>query len=128
MRGTRNRDVFRRIVLSALLVAIGTLETAAAPMLRVVTSTTDLASLTREVGGNLVEVTALAVGFDDPHVVPAGASSLLKLKRADLLIVIGLAMENAWLGTGLTTLSPIVQCQNPRIQFGSAGYFDISRY
>jgi len=37
-------------------------------------------------------------------------------------------MELAWLGEGLSELSPIAQCRNPRIQSGSLGYFDVSPY
>jgi ABC-type Zn uptake system ZnuABC Zn-binding protein ZnuA len=96
--------------------------------LRVVTSTTDLASLVREVGGDRVEVTSLAAGYEDPHFVPGSARSLLKLNRADLFMVIGLQMELAWLGDKLGELSPLVRCQNGRIQYGSAGYFDLSSY
>jgi zinc/manganese transport system substrate-binding protein len=39
------------------------------PWCSVVTTTEDLASLTREVGGDKVEVTALAKGYQDPHFV-----------------------------------------------------------
>jgi len=84
--------------------------------------------LVREVGGNRVEVTSLALGYEDLHFVPGSARSLLKLKRADLLMVIGLQMEIAWLGDGLGTLSPLVECHNGRIQIGSVGYFDVSPY
>jgi ABC-type Zn uptake system ZnuABC Zn-binding protein ZnuA len=121
-RAARPRDLL------ALVGTISSVHAAESARLRVVTSTTDLASLVREVGGNRVEVTSLALGYEDPHFVPVSARSLIKLNRADLLIVIGLEMESAWLGEGLGALSPLVQCQNPRIRFGSVGYFDVSRY
>src|SRR6476646_3210397 len=90
--------------------------------LHVVTSTTDLASLVQKIGGNRVAVTSLSRGYQDPHFVPVNARSLLNLNRADLFLVIGLQMELAWLGEGLSELSPIAQCRNPRIQSGSLRY------
>jgi ABC-type Zn uptake system ZnuABC Zn-binding protein ZnuA len=47
--------------------------------LRVVTSTTDLASLVQKVGCDLVDVTRLARGYQHPHFVPGSALALLKL-------------------------------------------------
>jgi zinc/manganese transport system substrate-binding protein len=127
MRIIRNLEVLRLAIFLAVMGTAGAVESDDARRLRVVTSTTDLASLAREVGGNRVEVTSLAVGYEDPHFVPASASWLLKLKRADLFIVIGLEMETAWLGERLAP-SPVVQSRNPRIRFSSEGYLDVSPY
>ena len=128
MRIIRNLIVSRLPIFLTLVWATGTVDAADATRLRVVTSTTDLAALVQEVGGNRVEVTSLALGYEDPHFVPASASWLLKLKRADLFIVIGLEMETNWLGELLNVPSPVVQSRNPRIRFGSVGYFDVSPY
>ena len=85
----------------------------AAGKLNVVTSTTDLASLATEVGGDRVTVTSIARGYQDPHYVEAKPSFLLLLKRADLLISVGLQLEIGW-------LPPLVtQCGNPKIQPGA---------
>jgi ABC-type Zn uptake system ZnuABC Zn-binding protein ZnuA len=127
MRVIRNLDVLSLVIFLAVVGAAGAVDSDDARRLRVVTSTTDLASLAREVGGNRIEVTSLAVGYEDPHFVPASAGWLLKLKRADLFMVIGLEMETPWLGERLVP-SPIVQSRNPRIRFGSKGYFDLSPY
>jgi ABC-type Zn uptake system ZnuABC Zn-binding protein ZnuA len=127
MRIIRNLELLRVIICLAVVGTVAAEDSDDARKLRVVTSTTDLASLVREVGGNRVEVASLAVGYEDPHFVPASASGLLKLKRADLFIVIGLEMEVAWLGERLIP-SPVVQSRNPRIRFGSEGYFDVSPY
>jgi zinc/manganese transport system substrate-binding protein len=94
----------------------------AAGKLNVVTSTTDLASLAEEVGGDRVTVTSIARGYQDPHFVEAKPSFLLQLKRADLLIAVGLQLEIGW-------LPPLVtQCGNPKIQPGAPGYFDSSQF
>jgi zinc/manganese transport system substrate-binding protein len=94
----------------------------AANKLNIMTATTDLAALAQEVGGDRVEVESIARGYQDPHFVEAKPSFLLKLRRADLLIVVGLELEIGWLPPLIT------QSTNPKIQVGAAGYFDASRY
>ena len=93
----------------------------AAAKLNVVTSTADLASLTREVGGDRVEVTSVARGYQDPHFVESKPSFLLLLRKADLLEVVGLDLEIGW-------LPPLIdQSRNAKIRPGAAGYLDLSR-
>ena len=92
---------------------------AAAP-LRVVTTTEDLAALAREVGGDGVEVTALARGYQDPHFVEPKPSFLLVVNRADLLIAVGRELEVGWLPTLITS------GRNARVQPGAPGYLDAS--
>ena len=88
--------------------------------LKVVTTTQDLESLTREVGGDKVEVESLAKGYQDPHFVEAKPSFILKLHSADLLIAVGRELEIGW-------LPPLVnQSRNPRIQPNGERYLDAS--
>lgn len=114
---------FLRVFLMALVV-VNSIAAIAGPI-RVVTTTTDLASLTQEIGGNRVDVTSLAVGYQDPHFVQRTPLFLLKLRRADLLILIGLRLESSWLEDQFQFLA---QTGNPRIQFGASGSLDVSRY
>src|SRR5947209_9374538 len=94
----------------------------AAGKIKIVTATSDLASLTQEVGGDHVQVESIAKGYQDPHFVEAKPSFLLKLRRADLLITVGLELEIGW-------LPPLVtQSGNPKIQPGSGGYLDASQF
>ncbi len=94
----------------------------AAPKLSVVTATTDLAALVAEVGGDRVEVDSIARGYQDPHFVEAKPSFLLKLRKADLLVIVGLDLEIGW-------LPPLIQQSgNPRIQVGASGYLDASGF
>src|SRR5262250_2665765 len=95
---------------------------AAAKKLNVVTATTDMASLAQEVGGDRISVDAIARGYQDPHFVEAKPSFLLKLRQADLLIVVGLQLEIGWLPPLIT------QSGNPRVQVGAAGYLDASQF
>jgi zinc/manganese transport system substrate-binding protein len=88
--------------------------------LNIVTSTEDLASLAREVGGDRVAVTALAKGYQDPHFVDPKPSFILAVNRADLYIAVGRELEIGWLPPLLTS------SRNAKIQPGSAGYLDAS--
>ena len=93
-----------------------------AKKLNVVTSTTDMAALTQEVGGDKVAVESIAKGYQDPHFVEAKPSFLLKLRQADLLVVVGLQLEIGWLPPLIT------QSGNRRIQVGAPGYLDASQF
>src|SRR2546428_7606857 len=95
---------------------------AEAKKLNVVTATTDMAALTQEVGGDKVNVESIARGYQDPHFVEAKPSFLLKLRQADLLVVVGLQLEIGWLPPLIT------QSGNPRIQQGAAGFLDASPF
>jgi zinc/manganese transport system substrate-binding protein len=106
-------------LLAVVLVLIG-LATPAHAALRVVTTLEDLASITATVGGDRVETFALARGYQDPHFVDAKPSFILKLSRADLLVVAGLELEIGY-------LPPLIdQSRNEKIHPGGPGYLDVS--
>jgi zinc/manganese transport system substrate-binding protein len=123
MRGTSSRFLFvlKRLAVVAIALASAAASKAASK-LNVVTATTDLAALAQEVGGDRIEVESIARGYQDPHFVEAKPSFLLKLRKADLLIVVGLQLEIGWLPPLIT------QCGNPRVQIGAAGYLDASQF
>src|SRR5215468_8923018 len=106
----------------ALVLAICAPVTRADSKIQIMTATTDLAALAEEIGGDKVQVESIARGYQDPHFVEAKPSFLLKLRHADLLIVVGLELEIGWLPPLIT------QSTNPRIQVGAPGYFDASRF
>jgi zinc/manganese transport system substrate-binding protein len=86
----------------------------------VMTTTEDLADLTAQVGGDRVKVESIARGYQDPHFVEAKPSFILKLAKADLLVVVGRELEIGW-------LPPLVQqSRNAKIQPGADGYLDAS--
>ena len=109
------------IRLALFTVAIATTTPAAATAaIRIVTTTEDLASLAREVGGDKVTVVALAKGYQDPHFVDPKPSFILEVSRADLLIAVGREMEIGW-------LPPLINsARNGKIQPGANGYLDAS--
>jgi zinc/manganese transport system substrate-binding protein len=110
------------LALAMLVGALLSPTAAEAKKLNVVTSTTDMASLTQEVGGDNVNVESIAKGYQDPHFVEAKPSFLLKLRQADLLIAVGLQLEIGWLPPLIT------QSGNPKIQIGGPGYLDASQF
>ncbi|MCA1563120.1 MAG: metal ABC transporter substrate-binding protein [Acidobacteria bacterium] len=87
---------------------------------KVVTTTQDLESLVKEVGGDKVQVDSLAKGYQDPHFVEPKPSFILKLHGADLLVVVGRELEVGWLPPLIT------QARNPRIQPNADRYLDAS--
>ncbi len=88
--------------------------------LNVVTTTSDLAALAQEVGGDQVEVVSIAKGYQDPHFIDAKPSYLLKLKKADLFIQVGLELEVGWAGPLLSN------ARNSKILPGNPGFLDAS--
>ena len=112
-----------RLLLFGLLVAVlcPPPALAADTRLNVVTTTEDLASIAREVGGDRIAVESIARGYQDPHFVEAKPSFILKLQKADLLVVVGRELEIGW-------LPPLLeQSRNARIQAGAEGYLDASQ-
>jgi zinc/manganese transport system substrate-binding protein len=108
-----------KLVATAALVLLASLAHAQSK-LNVMTATEDLASLAREVGGDRVTVDSIAKGYQDPHFVEAKPSFILKMQKADLLIVVGRELEIGWLPPLLT------QSRNGKIQVGGPGYLDAS--
>lgn len=107
------------ILLALQLSAFLSASAVAAP-LDVVASVPALAAIAREIGGERVKVTSLALPTQDPHFVDARPSLALALNRADLLLVVGLELEQGWLPTLM------IGARNARIQLGNPGYLDCS--
>ena len=110
----------KRITIALTLLLAWSYAAAASAAIKVITTTEDLASLVREIGGDKVTVEALARGYQDPHFVEAKPSFILKLHSADLLVLVGRELEMAWLPALIT------QSRNAKIQPGAAGYLDAS--
>jgi zinc/manganese transport system substrate-binding protein len=103
-----------------IMIALGLVQ-AHAGKVRVVATLTDLADLTRNIGGDLVEVRSLATGIEDTHGVPMKPSFVPLLNRADLVVLVGFDCEHAFLPALLEA------SKNPRIQKGNPGYVDCSK-
>jgi ABC-type Zn uptake system ZnuABC Zn-binding protein ZnuA len=85
-----------------------------------VTTLPDLKSIAEEVGGEKVEVFAIATGFQNPHFVDPKPSYILKLTKADLFVTVGLDLEIGWVPLLLNS------ARNSNILKGADGYVDAS--
>lgn len=104
----------------AMVVAAGATTGSAAGKLRVVTTIPDLKALTEAVGGDLVDVDALARGTQNAHEIEVKPSLMLKLRRADVLVLNGLDLD-IWADL-------LIQgSNNPNVVRGAAGVIDASR-
>lgn len=90
--------------------------------LNVVTTTQDPAAITRAIGGDRVNVKALAKGYQDPHFVDAKPTYMVDLNRADLFEIIGLDLEIGY------APSLITGAHNDKIKPGQPGYLDLSQF
>ncbi len=87
--------------------------------LKVVTTISDLAAVAREVGGDEVSVESIAKGTQDPHFIEAKPSYMLKVSQADLLVAVGLELEEGWLPS-------LVRCaRNPTVRSGEKGMLEL---
>lgn len=106
-----------------ILVVLGALGAAAparaADKIRVVATITDLKALTEAVGGDLVEVDTLARGNQNPHDLEVRPSLMVKLRRADLIVMNGLELDQ-W-------AEVVIQgANNPKLVPGAPGRVDAS--
>jgi len=112
--------VLTRLALAAIVVGVAVSPTAGASRLRVVATIPDLKALTEAVGGDLVDVDALARGNQNAHEVEVRPSQMLKLRRADVLVENGLELD-AWVDV------VVLGANNPKIVRGAPGVIDVSR-
>lgn len=106
----------------AIAVALGLTAAGAgaASKVRVVTTITDLKALTEAVGGDLVDVDTLARADQNPHDLEVRPSLMVKLRRADVLVINGLELDN-WADVAVRGSN------NPQLIRGGAGLIDASR-
>jgi zinc/manganese transport system substrate-binding protein len=80
-----------RSLIAAALIALAAAPAAA--KLRVAASINDLASIAASVGGDQVEIFAIARPTSDPHRVEALPSYMVKVSRAQLFLKVGLGLD-----------------------------------
>jgi ABC-type Zn uptake system ZnuABC Zn-binding protein ZnuA len=110
------------MVLTLLMMVFGGLPSAQAaePPIRIFATVTDLGSLAREVGGDLVIVDVMAKGREDPHFLEAKPSFIKQLNQADLYLQVGMELEVGY--------APLLlqNARNGRILPGNPGHLDCS--
>jgi ABC-type Zn uptake system ZnuABC Zn-binding protein ZnuA len=79
--------------LIVLLIVLAAGATTAAAKIKVVTSTTDLASITQSIGGDAVEVTSIARGTSDPHFVEVLPSYMVRVQKAQVYLKLGMDID-----------------------------------
>ncbi len=91
----------------------------ASAKIKVVTTSTDLASIARYIGGDRVEVDSIVQGYQNPHYVDVKPSYMMKLHKADVFVKVGLDLE-LW--------APVLAegARNAKILPGGSGYVDAS--
>src|SRR5690349_6179215 len=114
---------FMTLSLAAALVGAAPLAgvSDAVAQLKVVTSTTDLYDIAREVGGNKITAAHIGEGYQDPHFIEAKPSFVLQLRNADVWAFVGLDLEIGWMPLLLQG------ARNPKLQQGQTGYVDVSK-
>jgi len=86
--------------------------------LKVLATTADWGALTRELGGERVDVYVATTAMQDVHRVEARPSLVARARSADLLVANGAELEIGWLPV------LIQESGNARIRPGSPGYFE----
>src|SRR5438552_442281 len=113
----------RRLLLVLLaIVALLPSGAGAAKKIQVVTTIPDLADMTRKVAGDLADVSSIATGVEDIHAVPMEPKFAVLLSRADVVVLMGLEAEHAFLPALLDA------SRNPKIRRDASGYIDASVY
>ena len=120
--------MYARLMLTAMSIAGFAIAAApvargaeAAAQLSVVTSTTDLYDIAKEVGGDRISARHIGEGYQDPHFIEAKPSFVLQLRKADVWAFVGLDLEAGWMPLLLQG------ARNPKLRPGQPGYVDVSK-
>jgi zinc/manganese transport system substrate-binding protein len=110
---------------SIKLLAFACLCTLAQPALaalNILACTPEWGSLSKELGGDKVNVYVATTALQDPHHIEARPSLIARARSADLMVCTGAELEIGW--------APLLQTQsgNPKIQTGQPGYFEAARH
>ncbi len=87
---------------------------------RVVTTTTDLASLVETIGGDKVRVRSLSRPLQDPHYLDATPGMVMRITRSQLFVQNGLDLEVGWIPEILR------ETRNRDVRAGGKGHVDAS--
>jgi zinc/manganese transport system substrate-binding protein len=108
----------KNIVYGALALLIVVLAPSAHAAVRVLATTADWGALTKELGGDRVDVYTATTAMQDVHRVEAKPSLVARARTADLLVANGAELEAGWLPVLLQ------ESGNGRIQRGAPGFFE----
>jgi zinc/manganese transport system substrate-binding protein len=110
----------KQIIVFLALVFVFQISTAG--QINVVTTYGYIADIAQRIGNGHANVTSLARGDYNPHIIIPKPSFIAKMRRADLLIINGGQLEIGW-------LPPILnQANNGNVQPGERGFLDLSTH
>lgn len=106
-----------KILLAQLISLLAVLALPAQAAVKIFACEPEWAALSRELGGDLVEVTVATTALQDPHHIQARPSLIARARNADLVVCTGAELEIGWL--------PILlqQSGNAKVQAGQPGNF-----
>ncbi len=106
--------------IAALISLLLNLTPVYAKQLKIIATTSDLASIAESIAGEFADVKGLATGKQDPHFLQAKPSYIIMARRADLWVRVGMELEIGW-------EQPIIDgARNKKIRIGSPGHLDAS--
>jgi zinc/manganese transport system substrate-binding protein len=108
----------KNLIGGALTLFFLALAPASQAAVRVLATTADWGALTRELGGDRVDVYVATTAMQDVHRVEAKPSLVARARTAQLLVANGAELEAGWLPVLLQ------ESGNPRIQRGAPGFFE----
>jgi zinc/manganese transport system substrate-binding protein len=111
-------NISKKFALAAVAAVLSAAMAPAQAAIRVLATTPEWAALTRELGGDKVDVYAATSAFQDVHRVDAKPSLVARARNADLVVAAGAELEVGWLPVLLR------ESGNARIQPGNPGYFE----
>ncbi len=91
-----------------------------AQTLQICATVPELGSLSREIGGDRVNVVVFAKGTEDPHFVEAKPSFIKSLSLCDAYVQVGMELEIGW--------APVLlrEARNGKVLSGARGHIDAS--
>ena len=108
----------KNFIRGALALCILVLALPSQAAVRVLATTADWGALTRELGGDRVDVYVATTAMQDVHHVEAKPSLVARARTANLLVANGAELEAGWLPVLLQ------ESGNARIQRGAPGFFE----
>lgn len=95
---------------------------AASPPLQVVVTLPEFAEMAKTIGGTEVEVVSLLRGIEDPHMVDGTPAMVLKLAKANIVVLAGMSLETSWLSRAISKTG------KADIQRGGPGYIELGAF
>lgn len=112
----------KKIFLLSIAVMASAIALPAQAALKVFACEPEWAALSKELGGDNVDVYAATTALQDVHKIQPRPSLIAKYRQSDLVVCTGAELEIGW-------LPPLAEKgNNPKVNPGTPGYFEASRF